>query len=54
MQTKHWQKSVTIIGINKLHTTYIHTRTCTRTHTNHFTVLLDFVWDYLGELAPER
>jgi len=24
------------------------------THTNHFTALLDFVWDYVGEPVPER
>ena len=29
--------------------------TTARTHThNHFTALLDFVWDYPGEPAPER
>jgi len=27
----------------------------THTHLhNHFTALLDFVWDYPGEPAPER
>jgi len=35
------------------------TRSCTHTHTcacmhNHFMALLDFVWDYMGEPAPER
>jgi len=30
------------------------TSTTYHTHThNHFTALLDFVWNYLGELAPE-
>jgi len=31
----------------------MHKHTHTHTH-DHFTALLDFVWDYLGEKAPER
>jgi len=30
-----------------------HTHTHTDTHS-HFTAVLDFVWDYPGEPAPER
>jgi len=39
------------------HHTHTHTDTHAHTHThmhNHFTALLNFVRDYLGELAPER
>jgi len=35
----------------------VHIHCCNNIHThtnNHFTALLDFVWDYLGEQAPER
>ena len=35
----------------------MHARTHARTHThthNHSTALLDFVWDYPDEQAPER
>jgi len=33
--------------------THTHTLARTRTH-NHFTAFLDYIWDYLGEPAPER
>jgi len=32
----------------------MHAHKHAHTHTNHFNVLLDFVWDYPGKPAPER
>ena len=40
------------MAINNFSHVITHTHARTHTH-NHFTALLDFVWDYLGEPAPE-
>ena len=48
------QQTVCMSGVScNAHTHNTHARTHTHTH-NHFMAFLDFVQDYVGELAPER
>jgi len=56
MDRSRWRKRIGMIGDhNECAWVNVSSGNSSPTHTHsHFTALLDFVWDYPGELVPER